>query len=94
MPFMKKDSKGNSVRDYRRELQWEKTKAKHRAADRVARVLARRDVEKRTGDLPASKHVDHKKPIIEGGSKRSMSNLRVVSAKTNLQKEAQRKKRG
>lgn len=88
MPFMT-----NGKRDYKKELNWEKTKAKHRAADRVARVLARRDVEKKTGDLPSSKHVDHKKAIADGGSKRAMSNLRVVSAKTNLAKEASRKKR-
>lgn len=88
MPFMT-----NGKRDYKKELNWEKTQAKHRAADRVARVLARRDVEKKTGNLPSSKHVDHVKPLTEGGSKRSMSNLRVVSAKTNLAKEASRKKR-
>lgn len=38
------------------------------------------------------KHVDHKKPLSEGGSN-SKSNLRVVSAKENLAKEAKRKKR-
>ena len=86
MPFMT-----NGKRDYKKELNWEKTKAKHRASDRVARVLARRDVEKKTGNLPSSQHVDHVKPITEGGSKRAMSNLKVVSAKSNLAKEARRK---
>lgn len=86
MPFMT-----NGKRDYKKELNWEKTKATHRAKDRVARVLARRDVEKETGDLPASKHVDHKRAITDGGSSRARSNLRVVSAKTNLDKEARRK---
>jgi 5-methylcytosine-specific restriction endonuclease McrA len=40
-----------------------------------------------------SRQVDHKKPLVQGGSN-SRSNLRVVSAKTNLTKEALRKKRG
>ena len=86
MPFMT-----NGKRDYKKELHWEKTKAKHRAADRVARVLARREVEKTTGDLPSSKQVDHKKELIKGGDGLARSNLRVVSAKTNLTKEAHRK---
>lgn len=89
MPFMT-----NGKRDYKKELAWEKTKAKHRAADRVQRVLARREVEKKTGDLSSSKHVDHIKPLTEGGSGLATSNLRVVSAKTNLEKEAKRKQRG
>jgi 5-methylcytosine-specific restriction endonuclease McrA len=88
MPFMT-----DGKRDYKKELNWEKTQAKHRAKDRVIRVLARRDVEKKTGDLPSSKHVDHIKPLTEGGSGRSKSNLRVISAKANLHKEALRKKR-
>lgn len=86
MPFMT-----NGKRDYKKELNWEKTKATHRAKDRVARVLARREVEKTTGDLPESKHVDHKKALTDGGPPRAKSNLRVVSAETNLRKEARRK---
>lgn len=43
----------------------------------------------RKGD---GKQVDHKKPLSQGGSN-SRSNLRVVSDKTNLTKEANRKKR-
>jgi hypothetical protein len=43
----------------------------------------------RKGD---GKHVDHKKPLTEGGSN-NKSNTRVVSAKENLAKEANRKKR-
>jgi hypothetical protein len=81
MPFMT-----NGKRDYKKELEWEHTKAKHRAKDRVARVLARREVEKTTGNLPSSKQVDHIKPLAK-------SNLRVVSAHTNLEKEARRKQR-
>lgn len=86
MPFMT-----NGKRDYKKELNWEKTKATHRAKDRVVRVLARREVEKSTGDLPESKHVDHKKALTDGGSGMARSNLRVVSAKANLSKEARRK---
>jgi hypothetical protein len=40
-----------------------------------------------------SRQVDHKKPLSSGGTN-SKKNLRVVSAKTNLKKEALRKKRG
>jgi 5-methylcytosine-specific restriction endonuclease McrA len=87
MPFMT-----NGKRDYKKELNWEKTKATHRAKDRVARVLARREVEKTTGNLPVSKHVDHKKALQDGGSN-SRGNLRVISAKANLAKEANRRKR-
>lgn len=38
------------------------------------------------------KHVDHKKALTSGGSN-SKANLRVTSAKSNLKKEANRKKR-
>jgi len=39
------------------------------------------------------RQVDHKKPLKKGGSN-SRKNLRVVSAKTNLTKEARRKRNG
>ncbi len=87
MPFMT-----DGKRDYKKELEWEHTQAKHRAKDRVMRVQARREVEKTTGNLPTSMQVDHKKALTEGGSN-SRSNLRVVSARTNLHKESLRKKR-
>lgn len=87
MPFMT-----NGKRDYAKEANWEKTKARHRIKDRRNRVAARRAVEKKLGkNLPSSKHVDHKKELIRGGSN-AASNLRVVSAKINLSKEARRKK--
>ena len=82
----------NGKRDYAAEKKWEKTKATYRAQDRRERVAARRAVEKKSGDLPTNMQVDHKKPLISGGSNKP-SNLRVVSAKTNLTKEANRKKR-
>ncbi len=87
MPFMK-----NGKRDYKRELQWEKTKKPNRAKDRVKRVLARREMEKETGNKPSSMQVDHKKPLKSGGSN-SRSNLRWVTAKVNLEKEANSRKR-
>lgn len=90
MPFMR-----NGKRDYKAEANWEKTKAPNRAPDRAARMKNRRAMEK-AGRVSKfdGKQVDHKTPITSGGSKTSKSNLRVVSAKTNLKKEANRKKRG
>jgi len=56
--------------------------------DRAARNNARRRLEReglvKKGD---GKHVDHKIPLSKGGSN-GRSNLRVVSAKTNLRKGA------
>lgn len=88
MPFMT-----DGKRDYKKELEWENERARHRLKDRVMRHKARRDVEAKVGNLPSSKHVDHKKELTRGGSGTSMSNLRVVSANTNLEKEARRKQR-
>lgn len=79
----------NGKRDYKKELAWEKKNGKKRQNDRVKRNAARREVGLKVGD---PRQVDHKKPLTSGGSN-SKSNLRVVSAKTNLSKEAQRKKR-
>ena len=87
MPFQK-----NGKRDYKREAQWEKTKKPSRLSDRVKRVQARRMVEKTVGNLPENQQVDHKRALTEGGSNQR-GNLRVVPAKTNLHKEALRKKR-
>lgn len=84
----------NGKRDYKAELAWEHKKKPNRVKDRAARNGARAEMAKegrvKKGD---GKHVDHKKELVKGGSK-SKSNLRVVSAKTNLTKEAQRKKKG
>jgi hypothetical protein len=88
MPFQR-----NGKRNYKAELQWEKENKPNRVKDRAARNSARSEMEKKglvkKGD---NKQVDHKKPLVEGGSK-STRNLRVVSDKTNLTKEANRKKR-
>ena len=86
MPFMK-----NGKRDYKRELSWEKKRATYRAADRVKRVQARREMEKTHGDKPSSMHVDHKRGLKSGGTN-AKSNLRWTSAKENLTKEARRKR--
>ena len=92
MPFMKKVN-GKSVRDYGRELEWEHTKKPNRVKDRAERNAARSEMEKagkvHKGD---GKQVDHKKELVRGGSN-SSSNLRVVNARTNLEKEAHRKQR-
>lgn len=88
MPFMK-----NGKRDYKRDVEWQKEQAGYRE-DNLKRKKARYEMEKEgkvsKGD---GKHVDHKKPLTNGGSN-SKSNLQVVSAKENLKKEALRKKKG
>jgi hypothetical protein len=83
----------NGKRDYEREKQWDHShNGGQRLKDRVKRVQARRAVEKSTGNLPSSKHVDHVRPLTSGGGNANR-NLRVVSARTNLRKEAIRKQR-
>lgn len=82
MPYM-----SNGKRDYKKELSWEKKNGKKRQDDRVSRNAARRKAGLKVGD---SRQVDHKDSNPRNNSK---SNLRVVSARTNLNKEAKRKKR-
>jgi len=84
MPFM---TKGR--RDYKKELTWEHQEKPSRVKDRAKRNQARKVVGLKVGD---SRQVDHKRPLNSGGSNKK-SNLRIVSAKTNLTKEAMRKKR-
>lgn len=84
MPFQT-----NGKRNYKAELAWEHSKKKNRVKDRAARNKARADSGLKVGD---PRQADHKKPLSEGGSK-SQTNVRVVSAKTNLDKEAKRKKK-
>lgn len=88
MPFQK-----DGKRDYKRELEWEHKSKPNRVKERSARNTNRREMEKdgrvKKGD---GKHVDHKKELTNGGGN-SKKNLRVVSAKTNLTKEAKRKQR-
>lgn len=84
----------NGRRDYKKEKNWERTKATTRDEDRAARMRNRRAMEK-AGKVSKfdGKQVDHKKAITSGGSRDAKSNLRITSAKTNLRKEALRKKR-
>lgn len=49
---------------------------------RAARNAARREYEKKHGDLPSSVDVDHKKLIKDGGTN-APSNLRAVSESKN-----------
>lgn len=50
--------------------------------NRAARNAARREYEKKNGDLPTKVDVDHKKPIVKGGGN-GHSNLRAVSQRAN-----------
>ena len=79
----------NGRRDYKKELSWEHKSKPNRVKDRAKRNAARKDMGLKVGD---SRQVDHKRTLKSGGSNKK-SNLRVVSAKTNLTKEAMRKKR-
>lgn len=49
---------------------------------RAQRNAARREYEKKHGDLPSNVDVDHKKPLDRGGSN-APSNLRATSQKDN-----------
>ena len=82
MPFMTKGK-----RDYKKELAWEKKKKPNRVKDRAKRNAARTLVGLKVGD---PRQVDHKDNNPKNNKK---TNLRVVSAKTNLKKEANRKKK-
>lgn len=79
----------NGKRDYKKELAWEHKKKPNRVKDRAERNRARSEAGLKVGD---SRQADHKKPLSEGGA-RSQKNVRIVSAKENLTKEANRKKR-
>jgi hypothetical protein len=84
MPFMT-----NGKRDYNKQKDNDDKNAKNRAKRNTARRRAEREGKVSKGD---GKHIDHKKNLSSGGSN-DTSNTRVVSAKTNLDKEAKRKKR-
>ena len=84
MPFMT-----NGKRDYKREREWEKKNGDKRGKERSMRNKARREAGLKVGD---PREADHKTPLSEGGSN-SKKNVRVVSAKTNANKEVARKKR-
>lgn len=84
MPYMT-----NGRRDYKKEEARYEKKHPKRDADRAARNRARRAAGLKVGD---PRHADHKKPLTEGGGY-GKSNVQVLSAKANLEKEANRKKR-
>lgn len=79
MPFMR-----NGKRDYKKELNWEKTTHPSRVKDRAERNAARASMEKKglvhKGD---GKAVDHIKPLSKGGNPSSAKNLRVVPERIN-----------
>ena len=66
-------------RDYKAEYAKESPARKQARRDRMN---ARYAVEKEVGELPISKHVDHKQPLSKGGSN-DRSNLRVISKEKN-----------
>ena len=68
-----------SKRDYKAEAARE-TPARQQA--RRDRMNARNAYEREHGDLPTGKHVDHIKPISQGGSS-DPKNLRVISKAKN-----------
>ena len=84
MPF----TKPNGDRDYKKELNWEKKKKPNRVKDRASRNEARKKAGLKVGD---SRQVDHKD---NNPRNNVFSNLRIVSKKTNLNKEAKRKRNG
>lgn len=83
MPYMT-----NGKRDYKKELEWEHDKSTKRVKDRAARNKARKESGLKVGD---PRQADHKKPLDSGGSK-AKSNVRVISAKANQEKEVKRKR--
>jgi hypothetical protein len=82
MPFM-----SNGKRDYKKERAWEKANGDTRGKDRSSRNAARKKAGLKVGD---PRHVDHKDSNPRNNSK---SNLKPVSAKANLKKEAKAKQR-
>lgn len=74
----------NGKRDYKRELQWEHKKAKHRVKDRAQRNAARATVAAKKGVKATSikGDVGHKKAVSRGG-KNGLANLFVQKPSTN-----------
>ena len=85
MPYTKPDG----TRDYKKERAQEKKNGDKRGKERAMRNKARREAGLKVGD---PREADHKKPLTEGGSN-AKSNIRIVSSKTNAQKEVARKKK-
>lgn len=68
-------------RDYKKEAEYESSP--EQIANRVARNRARRQYEKKYGDLPRGIEIDHVKPLSKGGSPTSKSNVRAVPSSEN-----------
>ena len=66
-------------RDYKKESARESPERQQARRDRMK---ARYHYEKKNGDLPSDVHVDHKKPISQGGTNHP-SNLRAIPKKKN-----------
>ena len=79
----------NGKRDYKKELAREKSHKPQRVKQRGARNTARAQAGLKVGD---PREADHKRPLSSGGSN-ARSNVRIVSAKTNANKEVARKRR-
>lgn len=71
----------NGGRDYKKEYEEYHSKPEQKK-NRAQRNQARREVEKRVGDLPSDKDVDHKRMIKDGGTN-NKDNLRVVDESKN-----------
>ena len=83
MPYMT-----NGRRDYKKEEARYEKKHPQRDKDRVKRNQARKKLGLKVGDPRHADHVDNNQ------MNNSNSNLKAISAKKNLTKEANRKKRG
>lgn len=68
-------------RDYKKEYREYHSKPEQ-VANRSDRNKARREYEKKNGDLPSTVDVDHKKMLDKGGTN-DPKNLRAVDQKTN-----------
>ena len=82
MPFMT-----DGERDYKKELAWEHRNKKKRVKQRASRNAARAALGLKVGD---KRHAAHKNDNAMDNRK---SNLRALSAKKNLAKEACKKKK-
>lgn len=82
MPYMT-----NGERDYKKELAWEKRNKKKRVKQRASRNAARKKLGLKVGD---KRHAAHKNDNAMDNRK---SNLRAISAKKNLSKEACKKRK-
>ena len=74
-------------RDYKKELAWEKRNKKKRVKQRASRNAARAKLGLKVGDPRQAAHKN------DNAMDNRRSNLRIISAKKNLSKEACKKKK-